>query len=278
MNQTPAPRTVLSVPGSSARFLEKATTSGAGALMVDLEDGVSVSDKPDARTTVDRYVRSQSHRADVWVRINSTDTDEFALDAAYARTWTDLSVPIVLPMATLQSVRTAAEVMPGVPLIPMIESAQGVEDAAVVAAHEAVAGLMFGELDFIAAIAGVGGIRLTKTEWAHSRLINAAAAAGHWTISGPFTDIVDIEGLRAQAEHDAALGFAGKLTIHPTQIPIAARAFGPSAEQTRWARALLAEIAAHPDHSGAFRFEGRMVDAPVISFAHRVAELAEEHA
>lgn len=269
------PRSVLAVPVSSPRFIKRGLASLSDVLMLDLEDGVAPADRPRARDTLrELFATEIGDRPAVWVRVNAADTDDFAADAALVRDINALGrLVIVLPMTTLRSVEIASAALPGTPITAMVETPAGIEDAVQLAGHQSVVGLMFGELDFIATMASTGALRFSDTSWAHSRLINAAAAAGTWTIAGPFPDIADPDGLRAVAVQDAAIGFAGKLCIHPDQLATVNEAFSPSEADREWATALLAEFDSFDGAPGAFRFRGRMVDAPVVARARTIVEI-----
>ena len=271
-------RSVLSVPGSSQRFLDKAINSTADVVMVDWEDGVAPADKPAARQLTDGFLRSAAAAGQtVWVRINASFTDHFSPDAAVANQWSGTPVPLVLPMATLAAVQRATEEINAAPVIAMIETAEGVEHAADIALFPRVIGLMFGEYDFLATMASVGAARMSDTGWAKSRIVNAAAAAGKWAIAGPNADFNDHEGLVNQSVREAGLGFSGKLGIHPSQLPTINKAFSPAPAFVRWAQDLLAELGKSHPLDGAFNFRGQMVDAPVIERARAAVRLAGDN-
>jgi citrate lyase beta subunit len=207
------------------------------------------------------------------VRVNASFTEHFDADASAVGQWPGHDVPLVLPMATLASAALAAQRIQDFPLIAMIETAEGLEQAAEIARLPRVAGLMFGEYDFLATMAAVGASRMSDTGWAKSRIINAAAAAGKWAIAGPNADFSDPTALSAQARREADLGFAGKLCIHPSQISTVNETFAPAPEYVNWAQDLLEEINGQ-NHDGAFRFRGQMIDAPVIERARAAVRMA----
>lgn len=267
-------RSVLSVPGSSQRFLDKAAVSDADVVMIDWEDGVAHESKGTARELTSAFLRAAGATdRPVWVRINATSTDHFAKDAAEANHQLDPAIPIVLPMSTLATTLAASTDLKEAPLIAMIETAQGVEESADIVRLPRVIGLMFGEYDFLATTALTGAARFSDTSWAKSRLINAATAAGKWTIAGPNADFSDPAKLQEQSASEAGLGFSGKLCIHPNQIETINTEFGPAPEYVSWARDLLNEMNTG-NHQGAFRFRGQMVDAPVIDRARAAVRLA----
>lgn len=277
-------RSILAVPGSSQRFLDKAATSAADVVMIDWEDGVSAADKPASRELTLAFlsnrslaeITGQKTGPSTWVRVNSPDTDDFARDAAVLDQWTtaDYQIPAVIPMASTETVNLAAARLPHMPLIAMIETAKGVEQAAAMADDPRVIGLMFGEYDYLATMASSGSLRMTDTTWAKARLVNAAAASRKWAIAGPNADFSDHDALTQQADHEAGLGFAGKLCIHPSQIAAVNKAFAPAPAFLRWAEELLAELGTSHSLDGAFNFRGQMVDAPVIDRARTAVRMA----
>lgn len=268
-------RSVLSVPGSSQRFLDKAINSTADVVMVDWEDGVAAGDKAAARVLTHAFLQADGTAGNrVWIRLNASLTEDFTADATVVKSWPDRDIPLVLPMSTFASAAVAAQAIEESPLIAMIETPEGVEQAAEIARLPRVTGLMFGEYDFLATMAATGASRMTDTGWAKSRIINAAAAAGKWAIAGPNADFSDAESLQRQAGREAELGFAGKLCIHPSQIDAVNKAFSPAPAFLRWAQDLLAELGKSHPLDGAFNFRGQMVDAPVIERARAAVELA----
>lgn len=276
----PLVRSVLAVPGSSQKFLDKAHASAADVIMVDWEDGVAAADKADARAHTQEFLVGTHSNRQLWVRANTPGTPEFAKDSEAIDAWTSgaSAVPVIVPMATLNYVRVAAQRLPSRPLIAMIETASGVEESPAIAAEHAVTGLMFGEYDYLATMAGAGSIGLSDTTWAKARLVNAAAAAGKWAIAGPTADFSDTDGLQRTSEKEAGLGFAGKLCIHPVQLPTVNDAFSPAPSYLNWAEELLAELGRSHPLDGAFSFRGQMVDAPVIERARTAVRMAGDQA
>lgn len=268
-----APRSLLAVPASSERLLRSAPRRGADALMLDLEDGVAADEKDAARGRLVELLGA--HRADLppsWVRVNDPlsphgEEDLRALEDLRARGPGDgpAAPPagLVVPGATPEVVAAAAR-RTDLPLLALVETARGVEQAADVAAHPAVVGVLFGQLDYVRDVSRHGGWHLTDLGWVASRLVNAAAAGEAWCLAGPFTDLDDGPGLVRSIAEDRARGFAGKLCIHPTQIVPVNDGFGPSAEQLAWARRVLA---AADESDGAARVGGQMVDRPVVQRA-----------
>lgn len=263
------PRTVLAVPASSERFMHKARTSTASALMVDLEDGVAATGKDEARSLVSTLVHHLgSPRRRLWLRVNAVGSPHLAADLALADAEREHLDALVLPKATPDAVREIAH-RTDLPLVALVESPDGVEDARAIAAHPAVRAVMFGELDYRAGLAAAGGLHAQDTSWAQARIVNAAACAAIPAIAGPTTAVEDEPRLQADCRQQSGLGFTGKLCIHPAQLAHVRRAFTPSAAMAAWARRVTAAVADAPA-DGAIAVDGAMVDKPVVDRARRI--------
>ncbi|WP_416966824.1 HpcH/HpaI aldolase/citrate lyase family protein [Streptomyces sp. 4F14] len=266
---TPFTRTVLAVPASSERFLAKARRSTASALMVDLEDGVAEPGKATAR---DLFAKCAEELAaaprGLWLRVNAADSPHLDADLAAVEEVAEHIDTLVLPKATPQAVDHLAGRC-ALPLVALVETAEGVEHAWSVAAHPAVRALMFGELDYRAELARSGGLHARDTSWAQARIVNAAAGAALPSFAGPTAAVDDAELLRADCARAAVMGFTGKLCIHPAQLAAVAAAFGPTADMTAWAHRVAEAVRRTPD-SGAITVDGAMVDRPVVDRAQRI--------
>ncbi|MEV7392793.1 CoA ester lyase [Streptomyces sp. NPDC091215] len=271
---TPFTRTVLAVPASSERFLAKARRATASALMVDLEDGVAESAKETARGL---FVRAAPELTDrrrrLWLRVNAVNTPHLDADLTAVKAATGHIDALVLPKATPAAVDWLAD-RSNLPVVALIESAEGVEHAWSVAAHPSVCAVMFGELDYRSELAGGGGLHAHDTSWAQARIVNASAGAAIASIAGPTTTVGDPERLQADCARQTALGFTGKLCIHPTQLDPVEAAFGPSPGMVAWARRVVHAVQEAPE-TGATSVDGSMVDRPVLDRAqHILAETA----
>ncbi|MBA2946752.1 HpcH/HpaI aldolase/citrate lyase family protein [Streptomyces himalayensis] len=262
-------RTVLAVPASSERFLAKAQKATASALMVDFEDGVAEPSKEAARNLFARAApQLADQRRGLWLRVNAADTAHLDADLAAAKDAAQHLDALVLPKATPKAVDWLAD-RTNLPIVALIETAEGVEHAWTVAAHPSVRAVMFGELDYRSELAGSGGLHAHDTSWAQARIVNAAAGAAIAAIAGPTTAIGDPEQLRADCARQIALGFTGKLCIHPTQLDGVEAAFGPSSDMVAWARRVVHAVQEAPD-SGAITVDGAMVDRPVLDRAQHI--------
>lgn len=280
-------RSVLFVPGSEQRKMEKALGLGADVVVLDLEDSVDAARKQDARKMVAEVLARSVSGPVLWVRVNPPDTDYFMddiLEVVAAR-----PAGIMLPKAEtaegvarvdwlLGLLETKNGIKPGaVDLIPLVESARGVKNAGeIAAATSRVKRLCFGSVDYSLDM----GIELTKEAseifYARSALAVASRSAGR---EGPvdtvFTDIKDSEGLAADCLTARSLGFQGKLCIHPGQVEVVNRIFSPApAEIARAKRLVDAYEAARERGSGVAQLDGKLVEKPVAERAQNVLAAA----
>ncbi|MEX0751486.1 MAG: CoA ester lyase [Xanthobacteraceae bacterium] len=274
-------RSLLFVPADSARKLEKSLTSGADAVIVDLEDAIAPEQKLTARASAAAFLKETAAaraRPRLFVRINGlesglTDAD---LDAVLPAK----PDAVVLPKAEggasiihLDAKLTAREAIFGLPdggtgiFAFAIESATALFLAGSYAgASMRLIGLTWGSEDLSFAFAaessrGADGNFLDPYRLARTLCLAASAAAQVPAIDTVYADFRNTEGLRREAEDAAHLGFAGKMAIHPAQIPVINEAFAPTEKQLAWARAVAAAFAAAPD-KGAVAVDGVMYDRP----------------
>ncbi|MBB5158393.1 HpcH/HpaI aldolase/citrate lyase family protein [Saccharopolyspora phatthalungensis] len=252
-------RTLLFVPGHRPDRFAKAAAAGADAVVLDLEDAVGVEEKDTAREHVAEFLGSGRSAV---VRINGVGTPWHAEDLAMVR---QHSCAIMLPKAADPAqVAAVSRQVPAV--IPLIETAAGVLGAAEICRVEGVVRPAFGSVD-LAAELGVDHTDRQALLHARSALVLAAAAAELAApLDGVTTAVHDEALLIADSAHAASLGFAGKLCIHPKQLPTVRAAFTPSAETVQWANAVLRASA---DGSVAV-LDGQMIDKPVVDRARRI--------
>jgi citrate lyase subunit beta/citryl-CoA lyase len=271
--RTPA-KTVLSVPASSAKIVRRAASLSPRVVMLDLEDGVAAAAKGRARGVLTELVHLyEASPAGLWIRTNPFDSQEWDLDLGLIETMGEHLDAVVIPKASLGVVRAVSEQVE-LPIVALVETAAGVEDAVAISATPSVAGFMFGGLDYIRDLASAGGVGAKRTEWAEARMVNAAAAYGKWSVAGPTADLKDPSLLQEHAARQWALGFVGKLCIHPNQLATVERAFTPSDADRSWAEQVLAAVA--QQQLGAIAVAGEMVDFPVIERARFILAAGPE--
>ncbi len=277
-------RSLLFVPGDRPDRFAKAATSGADALILDLEDAVAASAKDSARAAVADWLREPAPVAR-FVRINPVD-GPLALRDLDALTDTrpdGIVVPKAEGVATILRVDAllADRDLSDVPLLPIAtETPAAIFQLGTygTVAHR-LAGLTWGAEDLPAAIGAAtsrepDGRYTAPYELARSLTLFGAHAAGVAAIDTVYPAIRDAAGLAAYATRAARDGFAGMMAIHPAQVATINAAFTPDGDTVARAQAMVDAFAAQPD-AGALQVDGRMVDAPHLKQALRVLALQD---
>ncbi len=266
----PAPRAYLFVPADRPERYAKALASGADAVIVDLEDAVAPAGKTAAR---DALANALDESAPVVVRVNAAGTPWFEDDLALCRH--PGVAAIMLPKADgIDSVCHTFEAA-FKDVLPIIESARGVEEARAIARVPGVLRLAFGSIDLAVDLgidcAADGGefelLHFRSQVVLASRLGGLAAPA-----DGVSTAIDDAERLRADTERARRLGFGAKLCIHPKQVAAVQSVFTPAPERVDWARRVCAAFDAAA--GAAVALDGQMIDLPVVERARAVLRSA----
>lgn len=253
-------RSLLFVPGHQGARFDKARASGADAIVLDLEDAVPPAQKDEARATVAQWLAARAPDACVAVRINGAGTPWFEADvAACAQAHVvQLMVPKAEDAATLHRIAAA---MPGVRLLPLVETARGIAALDAIASAPQVERLVFGSIDFQADldIEGEGEELL----YFRSRLVLASRVAGlKAPVDGVSTAIEDAVQIELETSRARRLGFGGKLCIHPKQVSVVNAGFSPTPAQLDWARRVMEADAA--SGGAPVAMDGKMVDKPVV--------------
>jgi len=273
---TRPPRSWLYVPGHRTERVAKALDSRAEAVVLDLEDAVPPQQKDSARAAVVATLADRNYGGPaLWVRCNAFPGPwaEADLDALAGLDVDGIRVPRAEDPA---AVRQIAE-RTGKPLQLILESARGLARAENLAtAHPRVAGIGLGEADLSAdlRVPSVSGL-----DWARGWVVVVARAAGLPSpVQSVWTDVGDLEGLRASCERGRADGFVGRSVVHPKQIPVVHDVFTPSAEEVDSARAVLAAAnrAVANGEAAVLDDAGRFIDPAVVARAQVVLDLADE--
>jgi citrate lyase subunit beta / citryl-CoA lyase len=278
-------RSVLYMPGSNARALEKARALPADALILDLEDAVAPEAKDVARRQVTEAVRAGGYgRREVVIRVNGPDTPWHEADlAAAAEAGPDaILIPKVSEPDTLRAVgerlATAAD---GLRIWAMIETPLAllaVEAIARAARDPAtrLSCLVMGTNDLAKETrARITAGRPALLPWLQTTLA-AARAHGLDIVDGVYNALGDEAGFRAECEQGRDLGFDGKTLIHPNQVAVANAVFAPDADEVARASAII-EAFRRPENAnkGAITLDGRMVERLHAEMAERTVALAE---
>lgn len=275
-------RSVLYMPGSNARALEKGRTLAADALILDLEDSVAPDAKDVGRSQIaDALAQGGFGNKEVTVRINPLDTDWGLADIAAMA-----SVPcdaLVLPkvdsakmVLDLAEKMDAAGAPPEMGIWCMIETPKGVLDAYDIAsAHPRVGCLVMGLNDLAKDLRCRHTVDRTPFLFSLSKCVLAARAAGISVLDGAYMDLNDDAGFRASCEQGLDLGMDGKTLIHPKTIDATNDVFAPSADDIAWAERI---IAAHAEAlaagKGVVVVDGKLIENLHVAEAERLIGLS----
>jgi len=274
-------RSLLFAPAVRPDFIAKLPERGADAVVVDCEDATPAGAKDLARQHVREHVPALAEKCKVTVRVNAVASEWFADDIndGVVPEVAAIVVPKIDSVDALNTVSAALEAngLGHIGVIAGIETALGVADARLLLAHERVVAAYFGAEDFIA---DMGGIRTASNEevsYARSAVALAARLGGVPLLDQVVTDFRDDDRFIAECAQARAIGYSGKLCIHPGQVALANAAFIPSADEVDRARRLL-EVYENATSEGlaAIDFEGQMVDEPLAVQARRIIATADE--
>ena len=244
----------------------------ADAVILDLEDAVAPDTKPAARENIRA---AQLDPATTVVRVNDAASEFFEADLTTLRD-TPFRTVMLAKTESAEQVRRVTDALPDVRVIALCETAAGIVAASEIAAASGVVALMWGAEDLVASLGGRSSRRPDGSYRdvavaARAAVLLAAGAHGRAAIDAVHVDIADTEGLAAEAEDATASGFAATACIHPGQVAVIREAYLPTAADVDQARRLLEAAEGAP---GVFRFEGRMIDGPLLRHAERTVARA----
>lgn len=279
-------RSLLYVSGNEPKYLTSAAAHGADAIVLDLEDSVHPAEKNAARLLVRNALRAVDFlECERMVRINQLPLGLEDLNEIIPESPDLILIPkvespqqIVEAYKLIFALRSGYDITRPLWIMPILESALGIENAfAIAQASEHAAGLAIG-LENYAADLGVaktaGG---AESLYARERVVNAAHAAGLQAIDSVFGDADDLDGLRAWGLNSRALGFAGMGCVHPMQIPVIHEAFAPTAAEIEKARKIVAAYReAEQKGLGVVSLGSKMIDAPVVQRALKLMAQAQK--
>ncbi|MGQ4554301.1 aldolase/citrate lyase family protein [Halobellus sp. GM3] len=283
-------RSILYVPAHHSDWVAAATTHGADAVILDLEDSVPVDQKPTAREALDENKSTLAEAETViTVRTNEFGSELFYEDIESLGEWVDaVVVPKIESAETVSSIETLLEYVEAkagledrIGLIPLLESPGGVYNA-----HDILA-----ESDRISAVGGGtsrgGDIQQSldlgwsaegsETMYLRSKLVLEAKTAGvDQILSGIWSTVDDEDGLREKARRQRQFGFTGMQVIHPSQVTPVNEVFTPDADTVEYYRELVEAFErSQGSEQGVIEFDGEMVDAAKVKKARRVLERSE---
>lgn len=281
-------RSMLFLPGNNPNMLINGNCLGSDAVIFDLEDAVSPAEKDAARILVRNTMRYMDFRGcEIIVRINSIDTPYWKKDL-------DEILPCKPGLILLPKTGTAADALVAdaymseveaklgleqntVGLMPLIETAMGVENAfAIASCSSRVKALFLGAEDLTADLQCKRTKEGREIEYARTRLVVAARAAGVDVYDTPFTDVNDDEGIWTDAQLAKALGFTGKASISPRHVEVINAVFSPTQQEVDYAYEVMEAIElAKQQGKGAIALRGKMIDAPIVARAERTIAMAQ---
>ena len=278
-------RSLLFLPGNAPNMLIHGGDLGADAVIFDLEDAVSPEEKDAARILVRNTLASLPLSCQTVVRINGLDPGLWAGDLAETvpRRPNALMLPKTAGAADIRQLEQAVAALEAehhipagtVGIIPLLETAAGIENAyAIAAASPRVLGLFLGGEDLTADLRCPRTKGGKEIDYARQRVVCAARAAGVEAFDTPFTDVQDSQGLLDDAKYARALGFSGKAAISPRHVQGINQVFSPTSGEIAYAQAVLDAIAG-AQGKGAISLHGKMIDAPIVNRARQTLAAAK---
>ncbi|GIK10260.1 MAG: citrate lyase [Chloroflexota bacterium] len=274
-------RALLYMPGDDWKKIVKATTLGVDCICMDMEDGVAVSRKAEARVTIAKALRELDFGAsEKLARVNS-------IGSGWERDDIDAVLPfhpdgIVIPKVESREqvewgsrLIEAAELKYGwtlnsIRMLVGVETALGILNLKEIAAHPRLDGIIFGGEDYAASVGARRTREAVELLYARQAVVAACAAFGLQAIDIVYIDFKDAEGLRLEAEQGAGFGFSGKQIIHPNQVGVTQAAFTPSERMIEEARRIVETFeASQKEGKGAYALDGKMIDMPLLKNAQK---------
>lgn len=267
-------RSALFVPAKTLDRVAKALATDASIVIVDLEDAVEADSKFSARNALEKYANEHPNQR-FFLRINGADSPWFIDDLALAGRIDKNVLGVMVPKANKARDVAQAERL-GVPIIPLIETAEGVTNLKDISRLDGVTRLSFGELDL------AHDLRIDRTNEGAKQLIqhirsqiciHSAAAGLNPPLDAVYPNFADAEGFAKQLHLSRGMGFGGSLCIHPTQLATIHEVFMPKPGELAWAKRIIKE--SERLGSTIFQLDGEMIDRPVIELAKDVLKESE---
>ncbi len=267
----PIIRSALFVPATRPERFAKALSSGADAVIVDLEDAVAESLKAQARASLDDFLQTNPE-AQVLVRVNAPGHPQQAEDLALCARRRGV-VGILLPKAE-SAMHVSQAAATGKPVWPIIESARGLDAVGEIAAAAGVERLSFGALDLgldLGLASGSAAAERMLDQARYALLLQSRLRELAMPLDSVYPDIRNPQGLARTVADARDMGFGGLLCIHPSQVAVVHETLMPTGDELAWAQRVLE---AGSTGEGVFVVDGQMVDAPVIGRARRLLQRA----
>ena len=264
-------RSILFLPTDKIERLPKALGSGADKVIFDLEDGLAHDKKTVGRSNfADLANRNFDGQPDKFLlRINALDTVEYQDDIKMLKSLSTLPYSIAIPkIESADECRTfLKDLGANILILPQIETPRGIATVeSWDCANIQFSGIGFGSADYCASTGGDMG--KASLAYGRGKIINAAALYNTNALDGVWLDFKDPDGFKEETQYVKTMGFKGRFAIHPDQIKPIHDAYRPTGEELEWAKGVLEE--ARTAGTGAFKYQGKMVDAPVLAVARQI--------
>ncbi len=280
-------RALLYMPGDDRRKIEKSTALGVDCICMDMEDGVAMSRKVEARAVIAQAMKELDFgKSERCIRINSigSELESYDLVAALAAEPDTIVVPKIESVEQIKWVSDRMETyelsskknIGSVRLLAGVETAKGILNLKeLAAADKRLEAIIFGAEDYAASIGAKRTKEATEVLYARQAVVTACAANDLQAIDMVYIDFRDIEGLRLEAEQGAGFGFSGKQIIHPNQVSAVQEAFTPSDEAIEYAQRIVETFeSSQREGKGAYALDGKMIDMPLLKNAQKVLDRA----
>ena len=271
-------RSLLFIPGNNPAMLQNADVFESDAVIIDLEDAVSISEKDSARNLVKHFLSTFRLPNEVVIRINGMDTDFYCddLDAVVCENIDTIMLPkanqqdLIKLDELLTKLESSRKLTKKIGVIPIIELAMSILDIRQIASSPRVNGLLLGAEDLTSDLEVMRTLASDEIFYARSMMAITCCAYQIDGIDTPFTDVNNEEGLVNDAKKARGLGLNAKACIHPNQIEVVNKVFSPSKENIEYSlRVLKAYEQAEKEGKGVFSLDGKMVDKPIIERAQK---------
>ena len=280
-------RALLYMPGDDRRKIEKSTTLGVDCICMDMEDGVAMTRKSEARAIIAQAMKDldfgESERC---IRINSVGSglESYDLVAALATNPDTVVVPKIESADQVKWVSdhiesyelSSGQKLGSVRLLVGVETAKGIMNLRKIAeADWRLEAIIFGAEDYAASIGARRTKEATEVLYARQSVVAACVANDLQAIDMVYIDFRDGEGLRQEAEQGAGWGFSGKQIIHPNQAQVVQEAFTPSVAEIDYAKRVVETFeTSQREGRGAYALDGKMIDMPLLKNARKVLDRA----
>jgi len=279
-------RALLYMPGDDWHKINKALTLGLDCICMDMEDGVALNRKAEARQTVARALQELDFgRSEKLARINAVGSGLEHEDIHAVLPFRPDGI-VIPKMEALEQIEWASAIIGqaelennwsinSIRMLVGVETARGILNLKEIASHPRLDGIIFGGEDFATSIGAVRTPEAWELFYARSAVVTACAAYALQAIDIVTIEFRDLEKVRSEARFGAQLGYSGKQIIHPNQVVPVQEAFTPSDEAIAAARRLVEAFEQHQTQgTGAFALDDKMIDMPLLKAAQNLLERA----